>query len=333
MMTAGLTRDLLSKIVVKVLIVCSGNTKDGTIFDFHLHQAFIFEQIEAVKEQFEISYSTFFIQGHGVIGYLRNLSSLKRKIREYNPDIVHAHFVTSALLAVLQRQKPVIVTYHGSDINDKKIRFFSVIIMLFSNWSVFVSEKLFNKSFFKNAHRSSVIPCGIDLTTFFPVQKADARQSLKWDPQRKIVLFCSSFNNHDKNPKLARAAMEFFPDTTLVELKNKTRQDVNLMLNACDLLLLTSFSEGSPQIIKEAMACNCPIVATDVGDIREVTGATEGCFITTFAPAEVAEKIRMALAFGQRTKGRDQVAKFDNMVVVRKLFDVYQGIIKKRTDT
>jgi teichuronic acid biosynthesis glycosyltransferase TuaC len=72
------------------------------------------------------------------------------------------------------------------------------------------------------------------------------------------------------------------------------------LLNAADLLLLTSLTEGSPQVIKEAMACNCPIVATDVGDIREIIGYTDGCYITTFKPSDVAVKIQAAFLLGKK---------------------------------
>ncbi len=101
------------------------------------------------------------------------------------------------------------------------------------------------------------------------------------------------------------------------------------MLNASNLLLLTSFSEGSPQIIKEAMACNCPIVATDVGDIKEVIGNTEGCYITSFNPDDVAAKIKLALDFNKRTNGREKIKPFDNELIAKKIYKIYTRIIEK----
>jgi teichuronic acid biosynthesis glycosyltransferase TuaC len=315
---------------MKVLIVCGGNGPGDVPFNFRINQAFIYEQIEALKENFSVAYDTFFITGHGVRGYLQNLPALKRKIREYGPDIVHAHFATSGLLAVLQRLKPVIVTYHGSDINDPKIRLLSAMIMLFSKRSIFVSDKLRQKSIVRFALRSSVIPCGINFSIFYPIERSAAREALNWSVSDKIALFCSSFNNPVKNSALAKAAIESFPGTLLMEIKNRSREEVNLMLNAADLLLLTSFSEGSPQIIKEAMATNCPVVATDVGDIRSLTGSTEGCFITTFAIADLVEKMRLALAFGQRTMGRDCVTNLDNKIIAQKIFELYKQTVKAR---
>jgi len=116
----------------------------------------------------------------------------------------------------------------------------------------------------------------------------------------------------------------------LIELENRSREEVNLLLNACNLLLLTSFSEGSPQIIKEAMACNCPVVATDVGDIREVIKGTDGCYITSFDPEDVAEKIKLALQFKGRTNGRKKIQHFDNDLIAEKVYNVYEQIVKEQ---
>lgn len=104
------------------------------------------------------------------------------------------------------------------------------------------------------------------------------------------------------------------------------------MINSSDFLLLTSFREGSPQVIKEAMACNCPIVSTDVGDIKWVIGNTEGCYLTTFDPKVVAEKLKMAIEFAQtkgRTNGRDRIIQLglDAESVAKKVLEVYQKVL------
>ena len=102
--------------------------------------------------------------------------------------------------------------------------------------------------------------------------------------------------------------------------------------NAADMVLLTSLWEGSPNVIKNAMACNIPIVSTDVGDVREVVGDTEGCFITSFHPQDVAEQIEMALAFAGtkgRTKGRKRLVEWglDSKTVVKRIIGVYKEVL------
>ena len=103
---------------MKILIVCSGNQEN---FKFEIHHAFVYEQIEEVKKTYNIEYDTFFIKGKGILGYLKNLKTLKNKIRDYSPDFVHAHFGLSGLLSCLQNIVPVVITFHGSDVNISKL--------------------------------------------------------------------------------------------------------------------------------------------------------------------------------------------------------------------
>jgi teichuronic acid biosynthesis glycosyltransferase TuaC len=312
---------------MKVLIVCSGNAPEGESFFFKIHQPFIYEQIEALRKNNHVQYEVFFIRGKGIRGYLGNLGKLKKTIKEVKPDLIHAHYGTSGLLAILQRLAPVIITYHGSDINNPIERILSSIASVFASWRIFVSGKLLGKIIPPPKKNFSIIPCGIDLSVFYPVEQSIARKSLSWTDSGKKILFASSFTNEVKNYPLAKTAVSMIGNAELVELKNKTREQVNQMLNACDMLLLTSFSEGSPQVIKEAMACNCPIVATDVGDIREIFGSTEGCYITTFDPDDIASKIKMALEFGKRTLGREAIGRFSNKIIAEQIYSVYCKVL------
>ena len=304
---------------MRVLIVCSGNA--GYISPFVKEQA---ESVESLK----IETNYFLIRGKGFWGYLKNLPELKKRITDFNPDLIHAHYGLSGLLATLQRKIPVIITFHGSDAYLLKIKFLSKIAARLSKFNIYVSKKI-QERIDKNNH-NAIIPCGIDLDIFQPIDMKIAREELNMEPNKKYILFASHFNNSVKNAPLAFTALNKLNNKAeLLELKNRSRDEVNLLLNACDLLLLTSISEGSPQIIKEAMACNCPIVATDVGDISDVIKGTDGCYITAFETEEAAKKIKLALDFNKRTNGRERIQDFDNNVIAKKIFDVYQMVISK----
>jgi len=310
---------------MKVLIVCSGNAEN---FDFKHHQAFVFEQIESIKKAFNIEYDTFFIKGKGITGYLNNIHVLRKKIKKFAPDIVHAHFGLSGLLACLQRKAPVIITFHGSDAYISKVKLLSKVAAGFSRFNIFVSDKIQNR--IKGKSNFSIIPCGVNLDKFYPIDMKIAREKLDLENGRKYILFASSFSNSVKNSPLAFSAIgKLKMNAELIELKNRSRDEVNLLLNACNLLLLTSKTEGSPQIIKEAMACNCPIVATDVGDISDVIGKTEGCYLTSFEPDDVTDKVMLAIKFDKRTNGREQIEHLDNNIIVKKIFDIYQIVFNK----
>jgi teichuronic acid biosynthesis glycosyltransferase TuaC len=311
---------------MKILIVCSGNHPG---FDFRLHQAFIYDQIEAVCKNYkDIEYDLYLVKGKGITGYLSNLPRIKKKIKEYSPDLVHAHGGHIGILCALQRISPVVTTLHGSDVDYLKNRIISMAASFFGAASIFVSEQLYTKAFFKGRN-SSVVPCGVDLTMFYPVEKQKACLALGFNEDFRYVLFSSWFGYPEKNYPLACKAMTAFPDLPLLEIKNRSRKEVNLLINGSELLLMTSYTEGSPQIIKEAMACNCPIVTTDVGDVRQVLQATEGTYICKQNALDIAEKMRKAIDFGRKTEGREKIRHLDNTLVAEKIVNIYRKTAKK----
>lgn len=326
---------------LKVLIVCSGN--DGYI------SPFVSEQAKAI-EKFGLEVQIYPIIGKGVIGYLRNLPRVKKKIKEFKPNLIHAHYGLSGLVSCLQRVVPVVITFHGSDAYIFYVKLLSKFAALLSAFNIFVENKIKNK--IKGHKNNAVIPCGIDLEIFYPLNKAVAREMLVLKPDIKYILFSSRFDNKVKNYSLAKSSIEQVnQQIEIIELKNKTREEVNLLLNACDVALLTSIREGSPQFIKEAMACNCPIVSTDVGDVKWVVGNMEGCYIVSKKIPErmasqkvkskelnqelikeTSDKLREALEFAEkvgRTKGRERLIKLglDSETVAKKIIAIYKRVL------
>ena len=99
---------------------------------------------------------------------------------------------------------------------------------------------------------------------------------------------------------------------------------------AADAFLMTSLMEGSPQVVKEAMACGCPIVSVDVGDVRERVEGVEGCFVSdTRNPRDLANLLVKALAFVKKTDGRKKIMSdgLDNRLVAEKLLEVYHKVV------
>ena len=124
-------------------------------------------------------------------------------------------------------------------------------------------------------NKAVVLPNGVDTSWFRPLPRDLCRANLGWDTESKIVLFNVSRNEDQfrKNPKLAHATIHLvsrsIPNASLIMLSNANREQVRLMLNAADCLLVTSLHEGSPNIVKEAMACNLPVVTVPCGDTSE----------------------------------------------------------------
>ena len=325
---------------------------------------FIEEQIAAL-EACGVLIIRYGVTGKGIVGYLRELPALRRLICAERPDIIHAHYGLCGLLANLQRRVPVVTTYHGSDINKPSIRRFSKIAMRLSAHNIFVSARSVAIAFrlspfaFRLKKRSTLLPCGVNIPKPWSELQTQwvGQLTLNQWVQEKLqsdtinVLFAGAFDNAVKDPELAFAtiqasntaigngkwAMESNSQSPianrpikLIELKGYNRNQVNALMYNCDALLMTSKSEGSPQVIKEAMACGCPIVSVDVGDVAERTSGVEGCFVVrTREPKDIAEALQQAITFEGRTNGRDRILEMglSNEQVAQRLIAIYQSLV------
>lgn len=307
---------------MKVLVVVSGN--HGQVAPFVAEQAETLRQAGCDVELFKV-------EGHGASGYLRNLRRLKDAIRQFQPDVLHAHYGLCGLLCTLQHRVPVVVTYHGSDINDSRVLPLSRMAMRRAAHNIFVSEKTKAIAVRHSSSvnkRSSVIPCGINLEDFPIVDRIEARQRMGLQPDGRYVLFAGDFDNAVKNATLAKAACALLPDVSLLELKGYKRNEVAMLMNAVDALLMTSHSEGSPQVIKEAMACGCPIVSVDVGDVAEMIDGTETGTICANTPKALSAALEPLLYTPRRTDGRSLVTGkvLDNSAIAERLIKLYSSI-------
>ncbi len=299
---------------MKVLIVCSGN--NGSI------SPFVKEQVEELRK-LNVIIEYYLIEGKGIWGYVRNLPWLKNKIKAGGYQLVSAHYGLSGLLACLQRIVPVVITLHGSDVNTPFVRPFSYLAHKLAKQSIFVSKYM---AFELGVKQANVIPCGVDFSVFYPMIQEAAKKAMNLSPEKKYILFSSSFDRKVKNYTLAKKALNTMQDldVELIEMKNYSRKEIAYLMNSVELALLTSYSEGSPQFIKEAMACNCPIVSTNVGDVRDIIEDTDGCYLTSYNIFDVAEKIKSALAFKGRTTGRKNVESYRSDLIAEEVLTVYK---------
>lgn len=304
---------------MKILIVCSKNS--GRIAPF------ITDQVEALQKAGVIC-EYFTIEGKGIIGYLHNFVPLWRKIRAYKPDLLHAHYGLSGMLANLQRKVPVVTTYHGSDINNPGVRRFSKIAIRLSAWNIFVSQKNIQLAGVKKHY--SLIPCGVDTTLFCPTDKQEARKRLGFTQDEQLILFAGTFDNQVKNPELAIETVSKIPGARLLELKGYSRTQVAELMNAVDICLMTSHTEGSPQFVKEALACNCPVVSVNVGDVEELLLGVENCRIVERDADKIAEMLNEILHSPVRSTGNRKIKDtgLDSNSISEKLLLVYKQFFK-----
>ena len=310
---------------MKILIVASYNK--------NRFAPFIEEQVDYIRSLgHEVLW--FGVQGKGIIGYLRAVQALRSIISEVKPDVIHAHYGLSGLVANLAtRRIPVVCTYHGSDINNKKVRPLSQLTMSLSAWNIFVSKRIMDIVHAVDWNHCSLIPCGVSLSDNQLQTKEDARKKLAWSMSERRVLFAGAFDNNVKDPTLAMQAMDELTNkgvkAELIELKGYTREQVNTLMCAADSLLLTSKTEGSPQVIKEAMACGCLIVSVDVGDVAERTNGVEGCYVVpTREPRDIANALEKAIAFKGKTNGRERIIEcgLTNEQVAKRIIEIYKRV-------
>ena len=287
---------------------------------------FITEQVVAIEKQ-GVECKYYGVDGKGIIGYLRQIPKLRKSIREFHPDVIHAHYGLCGLLANYQRRIPVVTTYHGSDINDPRVLRLSKCSIRHSRFNIFVSQK--NIDIARPRKDFALIPCGINLEDYPIIDKAEARKRMGLSQSGKYVLFAGAFDNPVKNAPLAKAAMALVPEAELLELKGFSRSQVAVLMQAVDAFLLTSFMEGSPQVIKEALACGCPIVSVDVGDVKARIDGIEGCFVSRSNARSLADALKQALAFGRKTCGREVIIRdrLTNTQISARIKEIYSSIL------
>jgi glycosyltransferase involved in cell wall biosynthesis len=317
---------------MKILIVASDKGGHFT--------PFIEEQIAALQE-IGVQVVRHAVTGKGILGYLRELPALKQMIRAEQPDVVHAHFGLSGVLANLQRRVPVVTTYHGSDINVPEILRFSKIAMCLSAWNIFVSRR--NVAIAKPKNKYTMLPCGVNIPKPWCEMQNQMFEQLtlnQWvhgilKKDAKHVLFAGALDNAVKDSALAQVTINQLRSegiqVELIELKGYNRDQVTALMYNCHALLMTSKTEGSPQVVKEAMACGCPIVSVDVGDVAERIEGVEGCYVVpTREPQDLANALQKAIEFNGRTNGREKIIEMEltNKQVAERLMAIYKDIIK-----
>jgi glycosyltransferase involved in cell wall biosynthesis len=313
---------------MKVLFVASGNKKGGRV------SAFVQSQFDSLQKE-GLDMMMYPVVGHGWRGYLRNFRKLRRLILKEKPDVVHAHYSSCGYLAALaamgQPLKKVVSILGSFPTESRKLRFVRFCIDHVWHTTIVKSER--TRAQLDRA--LPVIPNGVDLSLFPLTGQDEAKERVGFGKDGKYVIFVSNPARPEKNYRLAQAAVQTLqqPNLHLVPVFDKPHSQVVDYMCAADVLIMTSLNEGSPNVIKEAMACNCPIVVTDVGDVRWVTSGVDGTFVAdTFKAEELADLLKKALAFNGRTRGRERITELEltTQEVSSKLISIYNTVLKCR---
>lgn len=268
----------------------------------------------------------------------REWKRLRRVIHALQPDFVHAQFGTmTSFLTVLSTARPVVISFRGGDLNPYKSRFklrqrvgrlLSQISALRATRIICVSTQLRDRLWWRR-DRVTVIPSGVDTAIFCPRSREAARRDLGWEQNERVVLFNAGTDPVSKRLDLAIASVEE-AKAACGEIRlhvldgNLSPRLIPLLMNAADCLLLTSDWEGSPNVVKEAMACNLPVVTVDVGDVRERLRGVEPSRIVTRKPQDIGKGITEILELGERSNGCMAIGELALEVISSRLASVYE---------
>ncbi|RZK01218.1 MAG: glycosyltransferase, partial [Flavobacterium sp.] len=309
----------------------------GFIDDYIYFGIHVKEQIEAITKYAAIEQEVYFINGReNKLNYFHSINKIKELIRIGNFDLVHIHYGLSGLFLLFNKISiPVIITLHSGELYQKKgylnhlmQKTITLSILNRTSKIIVLNDDMLS---LLAAHTSKLVklPCGTDLELFkektvirnvkainigFPGNKARK--------EKNYTLF---------NEIITKLRQEF--DINVIEFHNLSREDVVDNLNKIDLLLMTSLVEGSPQIIKEAMACNKPIISTQVGDLADVLNNVTNSFVVdSFEAENFIDPIRKILLLPtalRKSSGRQKLVSMglDAQQVATDVYKLYTEVL------
>lgn len=299
--------------------------------------SFIAFQVDSLKKM-GIEVDVCLLKGSNLSKYLVGIGRVRRMLRTKSYDVVHAYYMYAGWTARLATLSPVVVTYLGNDVlgdvNEKGEykrgsvsihRFLSNALALFCSMNVLMSEQM---SRILRTRRKIIIPFGVDIQVFRPL--AVSRRNLGMEEGRIYVLFAGT--DPVKRYLLAKESIglvsEKYPKAEMLVLDGtKDTLSVVEYMNAADCFLLTSTHEGSPTMVKEALACNLPVVSVDVGDVRKLLTGVDNCHIVEGNPRAIAEALTKV--FESRRRSRNAKARVEPLGLERvaeRVADVYKSV-------
>ncbi|MFN8060898.1 MAG: glycosyltransferase [Vicinamibacterales bacterium] len=282
----------------------------------------------------------------GMRAYFDMDPPVDRALGRHHVDVVHVMYGGIMAERLLRRRwaQPVVVTFHGSDVFGENLsgwkrRAISYVGVMGSRHAarratgVVAVSKVVAGALPRSLDPKKVriIPCGIDLDRFVPLDRAECRRQLGWAPDHFHVLFPANAGDPVKRPELAAAAVSRLASAgvpvELHHLRGIPNSLVPQWLNASDALLLTSRHEGSPTVVKEALACNVAVVSVDVGDVAERIQGIEGCHLAAPEADDLAAKLGLVAAAGARVNSRAHIGSLSHLAVAHDLRRFYSELL------
>lgn len=306
--------------------------------------AFFVRQMESIRAA-GCEVESFFLTSRTNVGVLlRERRRLRARLRAFQPEVVHAQNGTmTAFFTALATARPLVISFRGSDLNPPgpddrplRVRVGHVLSHLSSFRArriICVSKEVQSRLLVQRTS-AAVIPTGVNLQLFHPRPQAEARARLGWPANERVVLFAPGTTDRSKGGDLVRAAVRvtgsLVPAPVRLEsLDGGTHQDeVGWVMNAADCLAFGSLHEGSPNIVKEAIASGLPVVSVEVGDVRERLDGVVPSAIVPRDPEVMGRALAVVLNTPQRSNGPDRIHDVSEPVVAQRILELYRSCVE-----
>ena len=335
----------------KVIFINTGQNIDGAVKT----TPFVQSQAASLASHFDIQW--YLLNDNTSFSRIRTaIRELRKWVKaDKNIALIHAHYgsMTSFIATSAAGSIPLVVSYGGDDllgtvqpglkwrIREKLARQMSLYSAKRAS-AIIVKSKNLLEALPKNAQaKATIIPNGVNTMLFKPLNQQEARAQLNLASSKKYILFNGSKGNNTlvKNRPLAEATtkivQEQYPETELLVVGRLSQRDLILHMQASDLLLLTSLHEGSPNIVKEAMACNLPIVSVPCGDVNERLVQVNKGGVATYNANDLASLCCQALKLKHEYNGRTELLRqgLDHQIIAQRIAQIYAGLKISLEDT
>jgi len=306
--------------------------------------SFIKSQIDSIREE-EVDVDVLFIRGYkNKLFYFTSIVSLWWRCITQRYDIVHAHYGLSGIVARMQLRYPVIVSYCGDDLyghagkEGKPTKSSLVSAWLNKQLSRFVPAVIVKSNVMVDLlpikENINVVPNGVDFHTFKPMEKSHCREHLGLDNNVIYVLFPYDSKRLRKNYKGVKEAVDILKAkiqqrVEILTVSGKLNSEIPLYMNAADVMVLASFWEGSPNAVKEALACNTKVVSVDVGDVKELIENVSNCAICDGTVNDMADKLESVLSEDENVSSRETIRHLELNSIAKKVIGIYQRVSEK----
>jgi glycosyltransferase involved in cell wall biosynthesis len=254
--------------------------------------------------------------------------------RRYDAIVTHHSYCCLIAAFLRPRRVPLIYQVHEGTIHFWKLN--KLLVRLATKAAdkvVYVSKNLPDLLGYP-VRAEDIIPCGVDLNLFKPADQVAAREAIGWDASEEVIIYAAKERKYYERFEIVERATEVLEregrKVRLFRLEGLAPDQVPVYLNAGDVLVVSSHGEGSPKIVKEALACNKPVVALRVGSVETLLGGIRSGFLAEDSVADMVLQLRKALDLKGKGSGRERMQALSSLKTSADLLQICRKTIHSR---